>query len=115
MLSEQRRGVSAPLQRGATVDVFLCERHALRRRNGILIGWLGFWGSLAGFVLLIDVSTVVLLLLVPMLAAPIAGLVMALVVAPTRMDDQYVWLRVGRAFLESFEPGVPVQAELPRG
>lgn len=94
--------VAVIVRKRGTVNVYLCERHAKRRRTGIAVGWGGFLLSLIGFIALVDsVPVVGLALLFTMIAAPITGIVMSQVVAPTKMDDHYAWLRVGRPFLES--------------
>ncbi len=94
------------VRKKATVQDGLCDRHSRRRWVGILIGWFGFVGGLTLFFALIDsYPTLGLLALLAVIATPVVGVVMAQVIAPRRMDERSVWLKVGRPFLESVPAG----------
>ena len=85
----------------AELEVGICDAHAARRRNGILIGWLGavaFIGSL----LLVEQSPVFALIgAVLLLAGLVTALLLAQVVTAKRIDERQAWLKVGRPFLDS--------------
>jgi hypothetical protein len=86
----------------ATVRVPLTAARFRRRRRFILIAWLLFLGGIAamigGGVMSDDrASSVPPILiiggLVAILVAPFMGLAVANPVAPTKMDEKYIWLR----------------------
>lgn len=94
--------VALIVRKGAQFEVGLCEAHATRRRNGILIGWLGFFACLVATIAVADrAPALMLLFIVLMIAAPVVGILMTQVVTAKRIDKQYAWLKVGRPFLES--------------
>src|SRR5262245_52282652 len=46
--------VALIVRKAAHFEIGLCEAHVKRRRNGILLGWIGFLASLAGTVAFAD-------------------------------------------------------------
>jgi hypothetical protein len=101
--------VAMIVRRRAHFELGLCDRHALRRRTGILLGWLGAGACVMGVfaigALHLKSPLVPLVLGLGLVACPIIGLVLARVVSAQRIDKQRAWLKVGRPFLESFELG----------
>jgi hypothetical protein len=90
----------------ALVELGLCEQHRARRRNGLIIAWAGFAGSFclmfvgaAGRSGKLFIGSVVGLVVVPL-----AGALVARVVYPTKIDNEYAWFRVGKPFLDSLPP-----------
>jgi hypothetical protein len=98
--------VAVIVRNRAHFELGLCEQHARRRRNGILIGWFGALASLIGMIVVgasgIESSLLMGLLVLTMVACPIIGFRMAQVVSAHRIDKRDAWLRVGRPFLDSF-------------
>jgi hypothetical protein len=99
--------VAMIVRKSATVALPLCATHRARRRNGLLIGWLGFLGGLA--LLLFGAAALdppqVPLAVIPgllaMIVCPIVGAVLATVARPTKISDVYAWLKCGQPFVES--------------
>jgi hypothetical protein len=88
----------------ALVEVGLCEKHFKRRRIGMLVGWLGFIVDFVLFFLLVEKYPAVgLIFLLVAVVTPIVGAVMARVVTAKKMDENSVWLLVGRPFLDSIQ------------
>jgi hypothetical protein len=97
--------VSLVMRKSATVYVYLCDAHKRRRTNG---GTLMVAGTLAAVVIGAVGQSVETTLLGTGLffVAIIAGAVMMRTVVPTKMDDQYVWLKVGQPYLDSVRRSV---------
>jgi hypothetical protein len=94
--------VSLIVRKMASFEVGLCDAHAKRRRNGILLGWLGFFGCLVATVAVADrAPALMFVFLIGMIALPVVGVVMVQVVTPKRIDSVNAWLKVGRPFLDS--------------
>jgi hypothetical protein len=96
--------------RSASVALGLCERHRARRRNGFLLGGVGFLLGLAVLIAGITSNSPEGLLAISggavvMLAALAAGFFMARVATQNRIDAQYLWLEVGQPFLDGLPPG----------
>ncbi|MES1175314.1 MAG: hypothetical protein ABUL62_13420 [Myxococcales bacterium] len=94
--------VSLIVRKRADFDVGLCQRHVERRRNGMLIGWIG---SIACFIAAIATASqypvLAVLFGLGCLGSIIAGAVMVRVVTPKRIDKQYAWLKFDKPFLDS--------------
>ncbi len=96
--------VAMAVRKRATFEISLCEAHVKRRRNGLLLAWLGTLLAFVGLIAFASSSTVLLILfLVLLVAAPITGAVMAQVISAKRIDKVEARLKVGRPFLESIE------------
>lgn len=93
------------VRKTTTVRVGLCPRHRARRRNGMLIGWLGTLLAVAACTVGVSADTPEAMLggLVMFLIFVVVGIVMSQVVQPKKIDDNFAWLRVGKPFLESLD------------
>lgn len=94
----------------ATIHVGLCEAHAAARKRDILISWVIAVLSLVSFYFAIVNESLGMMLigLVLFLGAVIYGVVRARVVAPQKIDDQYVWLTgVTGEYLQEFPEWIP--------
>jgi hypothetical protein len=87
--------VAMILRKRATVEIGLCERHFAKRRRDILITWVLFLLGVAGFVMagLAEEGAYLLVGVLLLLGALIYGLAVVRVVAPSKIDDKFVWLR----------------------
>jgi hypothetical protein len=93
------------LSKTATIHVGLCETHVANRKRDILITWLLVLLSFASFYLAAATEEMTLLFvgLIVLLGAVIYGVVKARVVAPQKIDDQYVWLTgINANYLQQF-------------
>ncbi|MFN8010510.1 MAG: hypothetical protein U0P81_03815 [Holophagaceae bacterium] len=95
--------VAMIVRKEGTVSLGLCPRHRKRRLAGQLLGWLGF---LLGMGLMItgaaqDSCGVAVAGLVAMLGCLVAGVILARLVHPERIDKDFIRLRgCGEAFLQ---------------
>ena len=100
------------LSKKATINVGLCEAHSTARKRDILITWILVLLSFASFYFAV-VSEAMSLLFVGLalfMGAVIYGIVKARVVAPQRIDDQYVWLTgVHSHYLQEFPEWHPAR------
>ena len=98
--------VAMIVRKRAHFELWLCDQHARRRRNGILLGWLGSvvcFGALFATVASNTNSAIPYLLLIfGFVGSLVGGILLARVVSAHRIDKRYAWLRVGRPFLDSF-------------
>lgn len=83
------------VRKTAKIEIGLCANHKSRRRRAIAVGWVL---SLAGLGLLVygisaEIGWVLLIGVVLLLGGLIYGLVGAQTVVPSRIDQQYVWLK----------------------
>ena len=95
--------VAMILRKRATVEIGLCEMHRAKRRQNILITWFLFLLGVAGFAMAIVAgdSTYLLLGVIFLLGALIYGLMVVRVVAPSKIDEKFVWLRgVNKDYLD---------------
>ena len=93
------------ISKSATVHVGFCEEHAAARKRGFLITLGLVLLSLAGFVYgaANESPAILLVSLAVFLGSLIFGIVRARVVAPQKIDDQYVWLTgVNGEYLQQF-------------
>jgi hypothetical protein len=93
----------AVTRKSATVEFALCGEHESRRKNGVILLWSGLGGGIALLMLsaVAEAPILIVLGLGLMVGGLIAGAVMARVLHATKIDDEYVWLSVGRPFLDS--------------
>ena len=98
-------GIALIVRKTTTVRVGLCPGHRARRRNGMLVGWLGTLASITACTAGIAADTPEAMLggLALFLVSVVAGIVMSQVVQPKKIDESNAWLRVGKRFLESLE------------
>jgi hypothetical protein len=95
--------IAAIVQKRATIEHSLCETHAARRRNGVILMVGGVVGGIGIMLVGVFSETLALLAVGPIavLVCVIAGAITARTLTPARIDDYYAWLNVGRPFLES--------------
>lgn len=93
------------LSKSATINVGLCETHSAARKRNIVITWMLVLISFLSFYFAVareEMSSLFVGVLL-FLGAVIYGVVKARVVAPQKIDDQYVWLRgVDAHYLQQF-------------
>ena len=97
--------VAMVLSKSATINVGLCETHAAARKRDIFITWMVVLLSFACFYFSAVTEAMSLLLIGLMLfvGAVIYGIVRGRLVAPQKIDDQYVWLTgINTNYLEQF-------------
>jgi hypothetical protein len=103
--------VALIVRKKAEVAVGLCEAHRRKRKNAILLGWIGslaMMGTCSGGIALErEAIGPVLMVLggVGFFVFLIVGLIRARVALPKKMDDNDVWLKVGRPFADSLGSG----------
>lgn len=87
--------VSLILRKRAIVEIGLCERHLAKRRKNLLVTWLLFLLGVAGFIMaaVAEDGTYALVGTILLLCAIIYALAVVRVVAPSKIDDKFVWLR----------------------
>ena len=82
----------------------LCHEHHTSRRQGLIVAWSGVAIALlfiaAGAIA--QTSFIIFLGIIVMIALPITGGRLARIASPAKIDDQYIWLKVGEPFLMSF-------------
>ena len=87
--------VAMVLRKTANVEVGVCERHMKARRRSILITWgavvLSF--ILFYFAALRDDGSIALFGMALLVGAVIYGIITIRLVAPSKIDDRFVWLR----------------------
>ena len=93
------------LSKSATINVGLCETHAATRKRDIFITCVLVLLSFISFYLAAATGEMMLILagLIIFLGGVIYGIVKARVVAPQKIDDQYVWLTgINANYLQQF-------------
>jgi len=103
--------VALAIRKSAYVDWALCDVHHNRRRLGIGIA---VGSVLLGILMAIfggnaDSPELILAGLGVVVILPIIGLVIARNIAPSRIDDQRIWVKVGTPFLDSIPNAPPMQ------
>jgi len=99
----------------------VCPKHRVQRRNGLILGWVGFLACFFGMIMGVAVvhpdaiGIVVLLCLLGMVVFPVSAMFMARIAAPKRIDDFTVSLKVGLEFLASMPDGPPQGHGVPHG
>jgi len=86
--------VAMIIRKTATVEIGLCDEHLAKRRRSLRITIALLVAGLIGLALAIGFSdgTYLLLGCLGVIAALIYGIVAVRVVAPAKIDDQFVWL-----------------------
>lgn len=87
--------VAIIVRKAATVEMGLCDEHQAKRRRNLLITWSLVLVGIAGFVLAVMLEDFTYLLagFLALVAAMIYGIVAVRIVAPSRIDDRFVWLK----------------------
>ena len=94
--------VAMIVRKSADFEIGLCNVHATRRRNAILLGWLGVPACIAGGVLLIDAApALATMLLCLSFVLLVISLILVRLVSAARIQDGTAWIKVGRPFLDS--------------
>ena len=95
--------VAMIVRKSARFEVGLCQQHVERRRNGMLIGWIGSIACLIAAIAsgVAEYPLLAVLFGLGCLGSIIAGAVMVRVVTAKRIDKQYAWLKFEKAFLDS--------------
>ena len=94
--------VALIVRKAANFEIALCDVHSARRRNGILLGWIGVPLCFIGGALLSGVAPEWPLVgMVTGLILLIVAVVMVKLVTAARIDDRNAWLKVGKPFLDS--------------
>jgi hypothetical protein len=95
--------LAVPARKGARVEFGLCTSHQIRRRNGLVLAWTGVVLALIvlGLAERSGSAAGVWVGLLMLVALPVAGVRMARVAHPARIDDRLLWLKVGAPFLAS--------------
>jgi hypothetical protein len=102
--------VAMILRKTATVEIGLCEQHAAKRRKAVVVTWLLVLVGVLGIVgsIVAEDGTYALIGFLLLIAGIIYGIVVARVVAPSRIDDRFVWLKgVNKDYLNAL-PAWPV-------
>jgi hypothetical protein len=97
--------VALVVRKTAIVTVPLCEEHSSARRQNIWLTWLLVFLSVASFVLAAMMEEGMLAFggAVFLFAAAIYGGITLRIVAPTKIDDYFVWLKgVNQNYLQQF-------------
>jgi hypothetical protein len=90
------------VRKSAEFEVGLCDEHSARRRNGIIVGWLGApLCFVAGIAVIDRVPILSVVLIVASLGLIVASLLMARIVVAARIQDNFAWIKVGKPFLDS--------------
>lgn len=90
------------IRKSATVYIGLCEEHRSKRRTMLITGWLLFAAGVLGFILAGAVSdgTPAAIGAFLFLAGIIVLIIASRIVAPSKIDDTYAWIKgVHRDFL----------------
>jgi hypothetical protein len=94
--------VAMIVRKSAAFEVALCELHATRRRNGILLGWIGVpLLFIAATVLMDQAPFLGPILMLAGVGVLITALLMVRNVTAARIQDGQAWLKVGQPFLDS--------------
>jgi len=98
--------VAMIVRKRAHFELWLCDQHARRRRNGLWLGWLGsivcFGALMAAAGSNTNSAIPYLLLIFAFVGSLVGGILLTRVVSAHRIDKHRAWLRVGRPFLDSF-------------
>jgi uncharacterized membrane protein len=87
--------VALIVRKSATVEIGLCEEHQKKRRRNILITWGLVLLSVGSFVMAVMLEDINYFLVgfVLLIAAIIYSIVAVRLIAPSKIDDKFVWLR----------------------
>src|SRR4051812_35333996 len=97
--------VAMIVRKSAAFEIGVCDAHAARRRNVILLGWLGVPACIVAGALLVDPAPALgTLLFFAAFGLLVASLILVRLVSASRIQDGFAWIKVGRPFLDSLEP-----------
>lgn len=102
--------VAMIVRKRATVEIGLCQDHMAKRRKAVLVTWLLVLLGVCGFIASVvsNDGTYALVGFLFLIAGIIYGIVAARVVAPSKIDDRFVWLKgVNKDYLDAL-PAWPV-------
>lgn len=97
--------VALVVRKSATVNVGLCEDHLSTRRRNLMITWILGIAAVLCFPIagMLEDVTFVFVGILLILATAIFGTVTLRVVVPTRIDNDYVWLKgINADYLQDF-------------
>jgi hypothetical protein len=97
--------VAMVVRKTATIKVALCEDHVSSRRRNMLITWALAFGCVASFVGagVLEDTTLAMLGAGLLFACAIYGVVTLRLVAPSKIDNYFVWLKgVDTNYLQQF-------------
>jgi hypothetical protein len=79
----------------ARIEIGLCPEHRRKRKRDLLIAWLLFVSSIGSFVAagVFSSGWPVLAGFLCLIASPVYGSITCAMVAPKRIDDQFIWLK----------------------
>jgi hypothetical protein len=90
------------VRKSAVFEVGICDEHAARRRNAIIIGAVGApLGFIAGMLVVDRLPALTLALIAVSFGLLVFSLVKVRVVTPARIQDGFAWVKVGQPFLDS--------------
>lgn len=95
--------VAAVVRKTGTVNLGLCDEHRVRRKNGLVVLWVGL---AAGLLMVLvgatnDSPVAMLVGLAALTGSLIAGGIMSRVASPTKIDVDHVRLKAGAPFVAS--------------
>jgi hypothetical protein len=92
------------LRKTATVSFGLCPKHRAKRVYGLWIGWGGFGLAFCAMLAcaVIGAAETILATIAAMVLLPIVGFILARTAVPAKIDERWIWLKVGERFLETF-------------
>ncbi len=103
--------VALAVQKKAKLTFSLCQRHRVRRTNGLWLGYLGFFASLAAMFIGFDSHADSLgpifgvMGIAGAVIFPIAGFIMTNVLHSKRIKDGCAHLKLGEPFVDSIPHG----------
>lgn len=91
------------VRKTATLQIGLCDEHEARRKNGLMITWLGLGAGVLFMVLGGTSNSPVLMMvgLVGLLVGLVVGGIRSRVVRVWKIDESHVWLLAGPEFVRS--------------
>lgn len=93
-------------RKGATIHMGLCPTHRKRRRNGILLGWLGTLAMVGtcNVGTMQSSGAIIGLSILGLLVSLVASTILTQTVKVKKIDDRYAWVKCGNAFVSSLPP-----------
>ena len=87
--------VAVIVRKRATIEIGLCEKHQSRRKACVLTAWLAVLAAVGMFIagIAVEVTGLLVAALLLFLGGLVFGMATAPVVRPSRIDNEYVWLK----------------------